>query len=158
MESFHGGYCIAQLCPDNLHLLACRQTGVNFLVASLLLLQLCKYLDFPGNANVGNLRTCPDTVFLSCCSCCLLGKSSSGRARHSQGLLYSFSVNADSFHRKLSNRDTKSCSSAAIREYECCNDCSPFAGVSCGESPFITSTLAQIFGHSKDHQRRRKKH
>lgn len=94
--------------------LAWRQIVINSLVASLLLLQLFRCLDFPGNANVGNLRTCPGTTFLSCCSCCLLGKSSSGRTRHSQGLLFSFSVNADSFHRKLSNRDAKSCSSAAI--------------------------------------------
>lgn len=116
VESFHDDHYIAQrLCPDNLHLLACRQTGINFLVAFLLFLQLLRYLDFPGNANVGNLRTCPDVVFLSYCPCCLLGKRSSGRIRHSQGLLSSFFVNAGSFLRKLSNGNTKSCSSAAIR-------------------------------------------
>lgn len=114
MGSFHCGHYIAQrLCPDNIHLLAWRQTGINSLVASLLLLQLFRCLDFPRNANVGNLRRCPGTMFLSCCPCCLLGKSSSGRTRHSRGLLSPFHVNADSFHRKLSNRDTKSCSSSA---------------------------------------------
>lgn len=116
VESFPDGHYIAQrLGPDNLHLLACRQTGINFLVASLLFLKLLKYLDFPGNANMGNLRTCPDVVFLSCSPCCLLGKRSSGTTRHSQGLLSFFFVNADSFLRKLSNGNTKSCSSAAIR-------------------------------------------
>lgn len=170
---FHGGNYIAQgLCPDNIHLLASRQTGINFLVASLLLPQLFKCLDFPGNANVGNLRTWPGIVFFPCCPCCLLGKNSSEQLREkktqpsSSWLLFSFPVNADNFHRKLSNRNTKSCSSAAIGmswvqpchgSIECCNECSPFAGLSHGDSTLTTSISRQIFGHSKDHQGKRKK-
>lgn len=81
---FHGGHHIAQhLCPDNVHLLAWGQMGLNFPVASFLLPWLVKCLGFPGDANVRNLRTCRNTVSLPlcCCACprCLLGESCSVR-------------------------------------------------------------------------------
>lgn len=121
---------------------SCPSEAISWL--PLMLPQLFKWLNFPGDANVGNLRTWPGMVFFSCCPCCLLGKSSSGRTRHSQRLLFSFPVSAGNFHRKLSNKQghqilqfcyhRDKLSAALPWEYECCNDCSPFARLSRGDS------------------------
>ena len=44
-----------------------------------------------------------------------LGRSGRLVWTHAHGLPFSFAVNADSFHRKLSNGDSKSCSSAVLQ-------------------------------------------